>query len=295
MERFENKICPICRAPFGEKSDIVVCPQCGTPHHRVCYMVKNRCAFEDKHAEGYVWKGYLPDETVPSDAETLSSSEKADDEKMREELRPIINGMMSDDPAAFESLFGNDETRKFFSDMQNKEIGEDGVSIHELAAYVGSSVWHYGRAFSLFRGTADGKKHFVSFNLFSGLFAPTFQFYRKMDLLGVGVLALMLLPLVISRFVFGNARTSSVMIGNGPAIFLNLISTAVMIVMCLFGDYFYYKHAVSRIKKIRSSYEGDTLSDDYFLTLCEVGNPSFMRGALGCLASALAELCVFVL
>lgn len=279
---------------FEENSDIVVCPQCGTPHHRVCYMVKNRCEYEDKHAEGYMWNGYLPDEIVPPENQPASSPENTSEVKIKEEdLRPLINEMMSNDSSSFGVFFGNEETRKFFNDMQNREIGEDGVSIHELAAYVGSSIWHYGRAFSMFRGSTDGKKHFVSFNLFSGLFAPTFQFYRRMDLLGVAALAVLLLPLLIAKFAFGDSIQSGGYFG--PAAFLNLISTAMMVVLCLFGDYLYYRHAVSRIKKLRSNYEGDTMSDDYFLTLCEKGNPSFMRGFLGCLATALAELCVIVL
>ena len=70
MSKFTNKLCPVCRAPFTEDADIVVCPQCGAPHHRVCYMTKNRCGLEEYHAQGYVWNGRLPDEEPEPEPES---------------------------------------------------------------------------------------------------------------------------------------------------------------------------------------------------------------------------------
>ena len=35
--RFENQVCPVCEEKFKENDEIVVCPECGTPHHRDCY------------------------------------------------------------------------------------------------------------------------------------------------------------------------------------------------------------------------------------------------------------------
>ena len=60
MSRFDNKICPICRKPLSEASDVVVCPVCGTPHHRACYLAQNRCGVEEYHSTGFEWHGYLP-------------------------------------------------------------------------------------------------------------------------------------------------------------------------------------------------------------------------------------------
>ena len=297
MERFENKLCPICRSPFNAKAEIVVCPICGTPHHRACYMIKNRCAYEDKHASGYVWNGHLPDELVPEgEPEKTEETTNRNDAGIPNNIPPLFGEVMSENPNMIGGQDGENIFMSFLSGMQSQEIGEDGVSIHELTAYAGSSIWHYGRAFSLFRGTVDGKKHFVSFNLFSGLLAPTFQFYRKMDLIGVVVLIIMLLPMLLTRFAVGSTG-----IGSGgelnavPIALFNFISTAAVVLLCLFGDYIYYRHAVKQIKKVRRNYKGDTLSDDYFLTLCQKGNPSFMRAALGCLALIFAEVCIIVL
>lgn len=39
MEFTEYK-CPVCDKQFKKGDDIVVCPECGAPHHRECYEKK---------------------------------------------------------------------------------------------------------------------------------------------------------------------------------------------------------------------------------------------------------------
>ena len=36
--RYTGETCPVCNKVFQEDDDIVVCPDCGTPHHRKCYL-----------------------------------------------------------------------------------------------------------------------------------------------------------------------------------------------------------------------------------------------------------------
>lgn len=45
--------CPVCGELFKEDDDIVVCPVCGTPHHRECYNKEKHCYFEDRHKAGF--------------------------------------------------------------------------------------------------------------------------------------------------------------------------------------------------------------------------------------------------
>ncbi len=40
---FKNYICPVCNLRFNDDDDIVVCPDCGTPHHRECYKKEGNC------------------------------------------------------------------------------------------------------------------------------------------------------------------------------------------------------------------------------------------------------------
>lgn len=54
--RYTSINCVYCGNAFEEKDDVVVCPICGSPHHRECWMKENRCANTDKHKEGFVWQ-----------------------------------------------------------------------------------------------------------------------------------------------------------------------------------------------------------------------------------------------
>ena len=279
--KFENKICPVCRAPFNREADIVVCPICGTPHHRVCYMVKGKCALEELHETGYIWKGRLPDEPEPV-------SEKAENVDPHHAEYPQGTPII-DENEIFDEMDIENPMRDFLTGIADKTIGVDGVSMHELSAYSATSIFHYGRAFRSFRGMTDGKRHKVSFNMCSGLFAPVFQFYRKMDLFGVLVLLLMTVPYFIIVLLALNSGDGRV---NRVAYYLlNSVSTIVMILLCIFGDYIYYRHAVKRIHKIREEYKDRATSDEYYMALYESGKPSFARAALGLLGMAFMEAC----
>jgi DNA-directed RNA polymerase subunit RPC12/RpoP len=52
---YENMPCPVCGKHMHEGDDIVVCPDCGTPQHRTCWMENGECANASKHFEGFVW------------------------------------------------------------------------------------------------------------------------------------------------------------------------------------------------------------------------------------------------
>ncbi len=47
--------CPVCGKPFTAKDDIVVCPDCGAPYHRDCYLQTGYCVFADKHGTPDAW------------------------------------------------------------------------------------------------------------------------------------------------------------------------------------------------------------------------------------------------
>ena len=65
--------CPVCKEVFCEDDDVVVCPECGTPHHRGCWFENGKCANEALHGnqeeineiienEGYVEEVEAPSE-----------------------------------------------------------------------------------------------------------------------------------------------------------------------------------------------------------------------------------------
>ena len=278
MNRFENKLCPICRARFTDKADVVVCPICGTPHHRVCYEIRGKCGLENLHESGFVWNGRLPDEPEP-----IYSQPQNPYENNTEASQNTANAQNTAGVDPMSAMFGDadDGFNSFLKKLTDPALGEDGVSMRELTAYAATSAFHYGRAFDIFRSKIGGKKRRVFFNLASGFLAPAFQFYRKMDVFGIIATLVVLVPLAISAFfptVFQN---------QGAYYLLNLYNLAVLVLMSAFGDYFYYRHAVKSIIKFRGSFEGDTMSDEYYEALAEKGKPSILRAVIGCLVLAL--------
>lgn len=286
MSRFENKLCPICRAPFTEGADIVVCPICGTPHHRSCYLAKGHCGVEEYHAQGFSWDGYLPDEQKPTGAADPHHAEypaNAADEAYDSREQ------QTDDPIEQQMRSAEEYYSSFFKRLEDDTRGEDGVSMKELTTFAAKSTVHYGRAFIIFRDRTGGRKSYVSVNLCSGLFSPIFQFYRKMDWLGVLSVLLTIMTSAPSLLVYAGYITSA----SVPLWFNNVytlcsfLNFAATVVLCLFGDYLYYRHAVKRIQKIRAKYK-DNLGEEYYEALADSGRPSWLRAIIGLLVMAIA-------
>ena len=62
---FEGQCCPICGQHFAETDDIVVCPECGAPHHRACWRAEGHCHFEEDHGTERQWAKTDPEPPTP--------------------------------------------------------------------------------------------------------------------------------------------------------------------------------------------------------------------------------------
>ena len=56
MANYLGVKCPVCDKRFSQADDVVVCPVCGAPHHRLCYKQNNECAFTRDHISGKEWR-----------------------------------------------------------------------------------------------------------------------------------------------------------------------------------------------------------------------------------------------
>lgn len=54
--RYVDVECQVCKNKFNETDDVVVCPRCGTPHHRECWNLNNSCINTSLHDEGFFWQ-----------------------------------------------------------------------------------------------------------------------------------------------------------------------------------------------------------------------------------------------
>lgn len=293
MSRFTNKLCPVCRDRFAENADVVVCPECGTPHHRACYIKLGTCAVSGHHAKGFVWNGYLPDEQADRPSASAEKQQSANEHHATypnngTSAFPEIEGF---DDQSFPNPYA--EAYKRIRDMTSDETrGDDGVSSKELCHFAGKSVVHYAQAFSAFRvgimrqGQIRPVKIF--FNLCSGLFMPIHQFYRRMDLLAIGIMlfnALILVPDILLIY-YPESVTAITPVLEMLSLLGSVAGLALTVLMCIFGDYLYYRFCVRRIKKIRAAYD-DGKAEGYYEALTESGSPSKLRAVIGILATAL--------
>ncbi len=277
MSRFFGKLCPVCRSPFGENDDIVVCPDCGTPHHRTCYIRNGKCAVAQHHASGFEWNGRLPDEQPePPQQNTQNAhqqsvygapvppTEAVHDTHADENTDPhhaeypggtnaqSSSSYTGQDTPPFGAPFGGQgeephgnpyvEAYKQMQRMTSDETrGEDGVSAKELSRFVGTSVFHYAQAFSAFRvGVAQYggvKKVKTSFNIWAGLLSPIHQIYRRMD--GLGILLLILQGIItIPEIIL--YRYNSIMTQSTVTTLQNLalVSSIISIALMLLLSFF---------------------------------------------------------
>lgn len=176
--KYENEICPYCGNEFAEGDDIVVCPDCGTPHHRACWFAHGHCAVEDRHAEGYVWQSSRP---AAEPEENTGAGRQTETEIPQEgmicpQCGTIAASGTQECPECSTPMVPFTRSAVFpgagaFDDKEN--IG--GVTAGELAIAVRTSAERYLNAF---RKLAGGKA--VTFSWAAFFFSPFWFFYRKL-------------------------------------------------------------------------------------------------------------------
>ncbi len=71
--RYKDIECSACSKKFDDNSDVVVCPVCGAPHHRECWIAAGKCAHEAEHASGYHWE--FPQIPIENDEDKKTTDE----------------------------------------------------------------------------------------------------------------------------------------------------------------------------------------------------------------------------
>lgn len=278
MANYIGANCPVCDKPFTVDDDIVVCPICGTPHHRICYQELERCACDSLHAQGHVWEPpKTEDEPLPAQdggqppfgAGTLGDrvcpSCGADNPldsifclkcgaRLDQQGTPTYNAASSAYTAAFGGVSPNEKIA--------------GVTARDLALYVGTGSHYF---LPRFQAIDEGAP--VSVNV-PALLNFLYLFYRKMYTAGailLGFYAVMQIPSVFYTFemvgyfvqhinevlphmdmsvltAFVPQRFTWTLVAMPIARYLML---AVSIMLSLFGNRIYLASAVSNIRRIR--------------------------------------------
>ena len=175
--RFTNEKCPVCNNTFKHDDDIVVCPECGTPHHRECYMENKSCVNHNKHSEDYRWE---PTFVSLEETETVNpqSKEKSIYQQAIDMTELSYPNIQSDKINPF--------FREYYGDLEEEVPAED------VAIFVRQDSHRY---VSKFHSIANGKP---TWNWAAFFFTPYWFFYRKLHKIGAIIFAIFLLITSIS-------------------------------------------------------------------------------------------------
>lgn len=273
MLNYFGSKCPVCGETFKENDDIVVCPECGSPHHRDCYKKLNKCANEAKHGE-YEW---APDSQIPSQKhDTNVFVESSESVKCpncgTENNKSNKYCSYCGTPLGLNNNWPGNIIRDF--SKQFESVDYNGVSAAEITEAVGkNSSFYFLNRFKYF---TEGHK--ISPNFFAFLFSYFYLFYRKMYNLGITIFIIisilgipgMLLDLQTLQELYVEQGILSQIIYEIPhqeilntyAIIGNILIWIIRIGLLLFFNYFYYFKITATIKGIKAGLNEAGLNDE---------------------------------
>lgn len=184
--KYSNVKCPVCDEVFTDESDVVVCPECGTPHHRDCYLKTGQCKNAEKHNEDFAWQN-------PNSSVTPVSQKSVQTEQPKVISGGVVTPEMAPNgavPAIEIDRQGN--TRAVYRAINaNEKIGD--FTVEEYGKVVQKNIHKYIPKFMMIEKT----KSRFSVNFAAFFFGPFWLFYRKMYKYGViALIILSILPLI---------------------------------------------------------------------------------------------------
>lgn len=288
MPDYKKYKCPVCNKQFKDGDDIVVCPECGTPHHRECYKLTGHCVNQGLHKSGYSF--------IDSEKEKLKVEEQKETAKSFEgEYSGDYYYSPDDDFVAQakkevqekkQASTDNDNTDGGFFSIPTIQVDEsfykmrgtiDGLSISDIAATVRTNV---SRFIQIFKKQSKTKKK-AGWNWAAFFFGSFYLLFRKMYKQGVAFFCLAMTSIIageafilkfapkyvsaVQDFVTQYASnpsgistadaqkllTTSDAINAQKIVYIILaIMLLLRIIEAIFADYFYKGTVASIIKKV---------------------------------------------
>lgn len=212
--------CPICKKEFTEKSDIVVCPECGAPYHRDCYKNEGNCIFDLLHEKNETWKPPVPVVTNVTSAYDIKDVECLNcgvlNSKNATNCTGCGNPLQNSDTSAFKG-FGKkfnknnieqpqmDGAKSFGSSnfmfdpmggVKANDFVEDDISYGEVSKVVQQTNMYYLPVFQRIKRVNKGKFNFSAF-----AFSGGWLLHRKMYKIGIPITILMFILYVAQTFI----------------------------------------------------------------------------------------------
>ena len=295
MNLFKGKECVYCHKPFEDGDDVVVCPECGAPHHRNCYKENGKCALEHLHGTDEEWgkKNKLNYSDV---SENNDKNSKNNDKTQKPNNKNNVPNIEEIDMNQF-SMYG------FMS--ENETI--DDVSAKELATFVGKSSYYYLTKFK--RIKENGK---FSWNFSAFLFNFLYFFYRKLYKQGIILLIISVITAIPSLALVDNYSAyiaeksqEEIITMNSATQLVNefvadtdnpdyqkilfwmqmsnismIINFAVRLGVGFSANNMYLNHCIKKIKYTRAALENYSENPNYPVSLHVVGGVSMQKALI---------------
>ncbi len=212
---YENLKCPVCSKNFEKDEDIVVCPECGTPHHRDCYDSLGHCFYEEKHKENFSFDSSKAENTADKTKVICPSCKKENPKGNRlciycgaDLPRDSKEENTYTPPFTTESPEGNKQSTQnqgmpfpgvTFDPMAGLKGDDDvgnGVTVDDVTKFTKNNAPFYARLFSQIKNTGRSRFSFVGF-----LFGGGWLLYRKMYKIGALITALYAMTIFVTTYL----------------------------------------------------------------------------------------------
>ncbi len=279
MYNYNGYTCDVCNEKFTSQSDVVVCPECGTPHHRECYKQLGHCVNEARHAEGFEW-------TAPQKAvnPNITNCPKCGHENPKDSVfcencgisltvqTPKGHGMGQ--APVFGDFMSQSNPNAVPPVMASGLEGEhDGVSYKDMAIYMGPSHAYYVYNFKRINADKKARTFVLSAFLFDGLYFM----YRKMWLESIIILIVSTILAVPSSLVLlettGLIPSSSPLLFSGIETLVTICSVLTLAVKILLGFIavpLYQKRVVKDLKRFKTQ---SSSNNEYYQKVVSKSGP----------------------
>lgn len=279
--------CSACGKKLEAEDDIVVCPECGAPHHRKCFLEKGSCSYSG-HEKG-IW------EPVKNSS---AESELCNDEAARCPMCNTKNpkeanfcqvcgyrlkvAEKSEDNKTYDGpvIAPNPYTTPYGGIGEDEKI--DGIPVKDWAIFTGNNSHYFLPRFLIFSRKLKG----IAINWAGFIFGGFYMLFRKMYLWGAIFLVLTLLlsvPGYIASFAMvENMFFENGLLTSGSSLSAEMITRmemlseifyfvriALNIFMALYVNKMYYNHAKEQIEKVRAEMKED--GEEYAKVLSKKG------------------------
>lgn len=272
MSLYTGNKCPACGKLFEEQDDIVVCPICGSPHHRACYKELGHCGNEHLHAEDKQWES-----EVKVDATETEFSDEVVCCSQCGERNPKTNIFCQKCGAKVFSANQNSQSNVgqtgnpyvdfIQSQVDYSAILDEGVTVGEAADFVGPNNLSF-----ILKFKAIAAKHPITFNWSAFFFSFFYCFHRKMYKVGWALIAIFLL-LFIPTGYYASLAVEDILYSTGGItfpiqltqdtagveglMFWSSVTQSVTLITRIFCGFFfnklYYNQMIRKIKKVKAT------------------------------------------